>query len=91
MWRRREGSEDERSAGRRREGRRGNEKMEDEEERRTGYCDGSLVSAKAFSFGRSVPEQAEPRGSEQRTRTRGKSVEWMGQAATHQWPFNCSS
>jgi hypothetical protein len=61
------------------------EKMEDEEERRTGYCDGSLVRAKVFSFGRSVPERAEPRGSEQRTRTRGKSVEWMGQAATHQW------
>jgi hypothetical protein len=59
--------------------------MEDEEQRRTGYCDGSLVRAKVFSFGRSVPERAEPRGSEQRTRTRGKSVEWMVQAATHQW------
>ncbi len=84
-WRRRDGSEYERSTGRIVEGRGRNEKIEDEEDRKTVYCDVSLVSAKVFSFDQSVFERAEPRGDEQRTRTRGKSVEWIVHAATHQW------
>jgi hypothetical protein len=84
-----EGSEEERSTGirRRGEGRGGNEKMDDEEERRTGYCDGSLVRAKVFSVGWSVPE----RTARQRAANENKNKECKMDGAGGNSSVGCES